>query len=71
MSSNLSHTGLPTQRSLRGVLDEKYCTVVFHLQGDRPCMSEFLFKLSQHIENLETIDIVRFQVGDSIGHPHA
>ena len=71
MSHNLSHTGLPTQRPLPGVLDEKYCTVVFHLQGGRPTTSEFLFELSQHVEKSETVDIVRFQVGDSIGHPHA
>ena len=71
MSNNLSHTCLPTRRPLPGVLDEKYCTVVFHLQGGRPSMSEFLFELSLHAEKSETVDIVRFQVGDSIGHPHA
>ena len=71
MSNNLSHTCLPTRRPLPGVLDEKYCTVVFRLQGGRPSMSEFLFELSQYIEKSETVDIVRFQVGDSIGHPHA
>lgn len=71
MSNNLSHTGLPTQRPLPGVLDEKYCTVVFHLQGGRPSTSEFLIELSQYVEKSETVDIVRFQVGDSISHPHA
>jgi len=45
--------------------------VVFRLQGGRPSMSEFLFELSQHVEKSETVDVVRFQVGDSIGHPHA
>lgn len=71
MSNNLSHTCLPTQRLLSGVLDGKYCTVVFHLQGGRPTMREFLFELSQYVERSETVEIVRFQVGDDFGHPHA
>lgn len=71
MSNNLSHTCRPTQHPPLNVVSEEYCTVVFRLRDGRPALSEFLFELSQHVEKSETVDIVRFQVGDSIGHPHA
>ena len=71
MPQALPHTDLPTGHPLLNVVSEEYCTVVFRLQGGRPSMSEFLFELSQYVERLRTVEIVRFQVGDDLGHPHA
>lgn len=70
MPQALPHTCLPTQHPLLNEVSEEYCTVVFRLRGGRPTLSEFLFELSQHVENSDTVDIVRFQVGDALGHPH-
>lgn len=71
MSQDLPHTGLPTRSPLPDVLDEEYCTVVFRLRGGRPSRSEFLLELSDHVERLRTVEIVRFHVGDDLDHPHA
>jgi len=71
MPQDLPQTCLPTRHPLSDVLDKEYCTVVFRLQGGRPTMSEFLFELSQYVERSGTVEIVRFQVGDSLGHPHS
>ncbi len=70
MRQDLPPTCLPTRHPLSDVLDEEYCTVVFHLQSGRPTMSEFLFELSQYVERSGMVEIVRFQVGDSLGHSH-
>lgn len=45
---------------------EKYCTVVFRLQGGRSAMSWFLAELSQHFEDSGTAEIVKFEVGDHL-----
>jgi|GEM_PF-1629082 hypothetical protein len=71
MRQALSQTCLPTQHPALNVVNEEYCTVVFRLRGGRPTMSEFLLELSQHVERSGTVEIVRFQVGDSLGHPHS
>ena len=71
MRQALPQTCLPTRHPLSDVLDKEYCTVVFRLRGGRPTMSEFLLELSQYVERSETVEIVRFQVGDSLGHPHS
>ena len=71
MPQDLPQTCLPTLHPLSDALDEEYCTVVFRLRGGRPTMSEFLFELSQYVERSGTVEIVRFQVGDSLGHPHS
>jgi hypothetical protein len=71
MPKDLPHTGLPTRHPLSDILDEEYCTVVFRLRGGRPTMSELLVELSQYVESAGTVEIVRFRVGDDLGHPHA
>ncbi|MCY1425433.1 hypothetical protein D3C76_750340 [compost metagenome] len=68
MRQDLPQTCLPSRHPVLDVLDEEYCTVVFRLQGGRPTMSEFLLELSQHVEKSGTVEIVRFQVGDYLGH---
>lgn len=71
MSQALPPTGLPTRHTLLNGMDEEYCTVMFRLQGEHPTTSEFLLELSQYVENSGTVEIVRFQVCDDLGHPHA
>ncbi|MFW0756401.1 hypothetical protein ACN1C3_16945 [Pseudomonas sp. H11T01] len=71
MSQDLPQTCLPTQHPMLNVVNEEYCTVVFRLRRGRPAMGAFLLELSQHIERAGTVEIVRFQVGDDLGHPHA
>ena len=45
---------------------EKYCTVVFRLQGGRSAMGGFLAELSQHFEGSGAAEIVKFEVGDHL-----
>ncbi|WP_223509908.1 hypothetical protein [Pseudomonas sp. BF-RE-29] len=70
MRQALEPTGLPTRHPLLDVLDEEYCTVVFRLRGGRPSRSELLVELSQYVERSGTVELVRFHVGDSLGHSH-
>lgn len=71
MRQDLPQARLSTRHPVLDVVDDKYCTVVFRLQGGNPTMSEFLLELSLHVESSGTVEIVRYQVGDYLGHTHS
>lgn len=70
MPHDLPQSGYLTGHSLPDVVSDEYCTVVIRLQGRHLSPSEFLLELSLHVERVGAVEIVRFQVGDALGHPH-
>lgn len=45
---------------------EKYCTVVFRLQGGRSAIGWFLGELCKHFDSSGTAEIVKFEIGDHL-----